>query len=153
MAKCFTVSARLWAPAIKQGEGYRLVTAMFLHGGLIHIGFNMMVLLDIGPVVEEVYGSARYLFLYTFTGIVGFILSAFTPFRPHPVLAIGASGAILGLIGIMIALTTRRGGASMQALAFPIGVLGGFYFRFWISDVGYRQLGARRRINFRFPVG
>lgn len=106
----------LWAPAIKQGEAYRLVTAMFLHGGLIHIGFNMMVLLDIGPVVEEVYGSARYLFLYTFTGIVGFILSAFTPFRPHPVLAIGASGAIMGILGLMIAITTKRGGAASQAL-------------------------------------
>ena len=68
----------LWAPAIQHGQAFRLVTAMFLHGGLIHIGFNMMVLMDIGPVVEEVYGSARYLFLYVFTGMAGFILSAFT---------------------------------------------------------------------------
>jgi rhomboid protease GluP len=105
----------LWTPAIEHGEAYRLVTAMFLHGGLIHIGFNMMVLMDIGPVVEEVYGSARFLFLYTAVGIGGYLLSAFTPFR-HPALAVGASGAILGLIGVMIALTTRRGGASMQAL-------------------------------------
>ena len=106
----------LWTPAIVHGEPYRLVTAMFLHGGLIHIGFNMMVLMDIGPVVEEVYGSARFLFLYTATGIIGYVLSAFTPFRSHLVLGVGASGAILGLIGLMIAITTRRGGASMQAL-------------------------------------
>ena len=59
-------------------EWYRLVTAMYLHGGLIHIGFNMMVLMDIGPVVEELYGSARFLFLYTATGIVGFLFSAFS---------------------------------------------------------------------------
>jgi len=46
-----------FGPSIYQGhEWYRLITAMFLHGGLIHIGFNMMVLLDIGPIVEEVYG-------------------------------------------------------------------------------------------------
>jgi rhomboid protease GluP len=106
----------LWTPAIIHGEAYRLVTAMFLHAGLIHIGFNMMVLMDIGPIVEEVYGSARYLFFYAFTGIVGFVLSAFTPFRPDPVLAIGASGAIMGVLGLMIAITTRRGGASAQAL-------------------------------------
>jgi len=106
----------LWAPAIVHGEPYRLVTAMFLHGGLIHIGFNMMVLMDIGPVVEEVYGSARFLFLYTTAGIAGYVFSAFTPFRSHPTLAVGASGAILGLIGVMIAITTRRGGSSMQAL-------------------------------------
>jgi rhomboid protease GluP len=105
----------LWAPAIVHGEPYRLVTAMFLHGGLIHIGFNMMVLMDIGPVVEEVYGSARYLFLYLVTGIAGYVLSAYAS-RLHPVPSVGASGAILGLIGLMIAITTRRGGATMQAL-------------------------------------
>jgi rhomboid protease GluP len=106
----------LWTPAITHGEWFRLVLPIFLHGGLLHIGFNMMVLLDIGPVVEEVYGSARYLFLYLATGVVGFLVSAFTPFRSHPALGIGASGAIMGLIGLMIAITSKRGGASMQAL-------------------------------------
>ena len=57
-------------------EWYRLVTACYLHGGLIHIGFNMMVLMDIGPVVEELYGSARFFFLYTVTGAAGFFFSA-----------------------------------------------------------------------------
>jgi len=92
-------------------QWFRLVTAMFLHGGLIHIGFNMMVLMDIGPVVEEVYGSARYLFLYTITGVTGFLLSAVTGHN-----SVGASGAILGMVGVMIAITTKRGGATMQAL-------------------------------------
>ena len=85
---------------------------MFLHGGLIHIGFNMMVLMDIGPVVEEVYGSARFLFLYTTTGIVGFFFSAYI--GRHP--AVGASAPILGLIGLMIAITTKRSGPNMQQL-------------------------------------
>ncbi|MDP9338288.1 MAG: rhomboid family intramembrane serine protease [Acidobacteriota bacterium] len=127
----------LWTPAIEHGEAYRLVTAMFLHGGLIHIGFNMMVLMDIGPVVEEVYGSARFLFLYTAVGVGGYILSAFTPFRPHPALAVGASGAILGLIGVMIALTTRRGGASMQALRSRLvsWVVSIFVFGFLMSGI------------------
>jgi rhomboid protease GluP len=92
-------------------EWYRLVTAMFLHGGLIHIGFNMMVLMDIGPVVEEVYGSARFLFLYIATGVTGFLLSAFSGHN-----SVGASAPILGLIGLMIAITTRRSGAHMQQL-------------------------------------
>jgi rhomboid protease GluP len=127
----------LWAPAIVHGEAYRLVTAMFLHAGLIHIGFNMMVLMDIGPVVEEVYGSARYLFLYTAAGITGYILSAFTPFRPHPALGVGASGAILGLIGVMIAITTKRGGSSMQALRSRLvsWVVSIFVFGFLVSGV------------------
>ena len=84
---------------------------MFLHGGLIHIGFNMMVLLDIGPMVEEVYGSARYLFLYLVMGIIGFLVSALAG---H--FSVGASGAILGIIGLLIAITTRRGGQQMKEL-------------------------------------
>jgi len=94
----------------RQNEWFRLITAMFLHGGLLHIGFNMMVLLDIGPIVEELYGSSRYLFVYILTGAAGFLLSVFH----HP--AVGASGALMGLIGIMIAVTTKRSGAAMQAL-------------------------------------
>lgn len=91
---------------------YRLLTAMYLHGGLIHIGFNMMVLLDIGPVVEEVYGTARYFFFYTVCGFCGSLLSA----RFSANASVGASGAILGLIGILIAITSRRSGAHMQQL-------------------------------------
>ena len=49
-------------------QPWRFVTAIFLHGGLLHIGFNMWVLMDIGPMVEELYGSARYLFLYRCDG-------------------------------------------------------------------------------------
>lgn len=90
-------------------QWYRLITAMFLHNGLIHIGFNMMVLLDIGPVVEELFGSARYLFIYIFTGVIGFAMSMFF----HP--ALGASGALMGLIGVLIAVTTKR--SSMEARA------------------------------------
>lgn len=92
-------------------QWFRLVTAMFLHGGLIHIGFNMMVLLDLGPIVEEVYGSARYFFFYIVMGIFSFVVSAV---MGH--FALGASGAILGLIGLLIAITTKRGGAQMREL-------------------------------------
>lgn len=91
---------------------WRLVTAMFLHGGLIHIGFNMMILMDIGPAVEEVYGSARYLFLYVATGMAGFVLSSWLGRG----VSVGASGAILGLIGLMIAITTKRSGGMMHDL-------------------------------------
>jgi rhomboid protease GluP len=114
-------------------QWYRLVTAMYLHGGLIHIGFNMMVLMDIGPVVEELYGSARYLFLYTATGGVGFLFSAYFGRRP----SLGASAPILGLIGLMIAVTTKRGGAQMQQLRSRLvsWVVSIFVFGFLMSGV------------------
>ncbi|HEY2117567.1 MAG TPA: rhomboid family intramembrane serine protease [Candidatus Acidoferrum sp.] len=116
-------------------QWWRLITASFLHGGLLHIGFNMMVLLDIGPIVEELYGSPRYLFLYILTGAAGFSLSVLH----HP--AVGASASLLGLIGVLIAVTTKRSGAAMQAMRsrliswvvsiFAIGFLAGGMIDNW----------------------
>ncbi|MGC1483932.1 MAG: rhomboid family intramembrane serine protease [Candidatus Acidiferrum sp.] len=92
-------------------EWWRVVTAMFLHGGLLHIGFNMMALMQLGPPIEELYGSARYLFIYVLTGAFGFLVSAgFGNF------SLGASGALLGLVGVMLAITTKRGGTQMREL-------------------------------------
>ena len=101
-----------FGPAIFGGhEWYRLITAQFLHGGLLHIGFNMMALMQLGPALEELYGSARYLFLYIVCGAVGFLLSAITG---H--FSLGASGAILGIVGAILAITYKRGGSYMQQL-------------------------------------
>ena len=92
-------------------QPWRFLTAIFLHAGLLHIGFNMWVLMDIGPMVEELYGSARYLFLYVFTGVVGYVLSSAVG---H--FSVGASGALLGLIGVLLAATTGRKNMAAQAL-------------------------------------
>jgi hypothetical protein len=92
-------------------EWWRVVTAMFLHGGLLHIGFNMMALMQLGPAIEELYGSGRYLFIYVFTGAFGFLVSAY-----FGNFSLGASGAILGLVGVMLAVTTKRGGSYMRDL-------------------------------------
>jgi rhomboid protease GluP len=92
-------------------QPWRYVMAVFLHGSLMHIGFNMWVLMDVGPLVEETYGSARYLFLYVITGIAGYILSSI---GGH--FSIGGSGALMGLIGALLALTMGRRNASLQML-------------------------------------
>src|SRR5260370_23291832 len=63
---------------LQDHQWWRVVTAMFLHGGLIHIGLNMMNLMQLGPALEELYGSARYFFLYVGTGAPGFVASPFT---------------------------------------------------------------------------
>jgi len=92
-------------------EPWRLVTAVFLHASLLHIGFNLWVLMDIGPVIEDLYGSARYFFVFVFTGAFGYVVSAaFGHF------SIGASGGLLGLIGLLLAITTRRSSAGMLML-------------------------------------
>jgi rhomboid protease GluP len=101
-----------FGPAIFYGhEWWRLITAMFLHAGLVHIGFNMMALMQLGPALEELYGSARYLFLYVVTGAFGYLVSAATG---H--FSLGASGALLGLVGLLLAITSKRGGSYMREI-------------------------------------
>jgi rhomboid protease GluP len=96
-------------------QPWRLVMAVFLHGSLMHIIFNMWVLMDIGPQIEELYGSARFFFIYVLTGIAGYILSSL---RGH--FSVGGSGALLGLIGVLLAITTGRKSAGMQMLRSQI---------------------------------
>jgi rhomboid protease GluP len=85
-------------------EWWRLITAGFLHGGLLHILMNSWVLFDLGAQVEETYGTSRYLVLYFVTTITGFLGSLFwAPMTP----SIGSSAGIFGLIGAMIALGVR----------------------------------------------
>jgi rhomboid protease GluP len=93
-------------------QPWRLVMAVFLHGSLMHIVFNMWVLMDIGPQLEELYGSARFIFIYVATGIAGYVLSS--SLSGHP--SMGGSGALLGLIGVLLAITTGRRSAGMQML-------------------------------------
>jgi len=99
-----------------QHEWYRFITAMFLHGGLIHIGFNMMALMQLGPALEELYGSSRYFFLFILTGAFGFLVSSFPYAFWYPNNSLGASGGLLGLVGAMLAITGKRGGAYMREL-------------------------------------
>jgi len=71
--------------------------------------------MDIGPQIEELYGSARFFFIYVLTGIAGYILSSL---RGH--FSVGGSGALLGLIGVLLAITTGRKSAGMQMLRSQI---------------------------------
>jgi rhomboid protease GluP len=93
-------------------QPWRFVMAIFLHGSLMHIGFNMWVLMDIGPQIEELYGSARYFFIYVVTGIGGYVVSSGIGGRP----SVGGSGALLGLIGVLLALTMGQQSAGMRML-------------------------------------
>ena len=101
-------------------EPWRFLSAVFLHASILHIAFNMWVLMDIGPMVEELYGSARCLFIFVVTGIGGYILSSFVHEFGYPVPSIGASGALLGLIGVLLAMTIGRRTAGMQTLRSAI---------------------------------
>ena len=91
--------------AILLGQWWRLITAGFLHGGLLHILMNSWVLFDLGANVEQFYGTSRMLVIYFVATITGFLASMFW----NPGLSVGASAGLLGLIGAMIAFgVTQR---------------------------------------------
>jgi len=91
---------------IVYNQWWRLVTAMFLHRDLLHIGMNMWCLVDLGPEVESLFSTTKFIVLYLVTGVVGFMLSLwFTPGG----YSVGASGAIMGLIGILIGASFHHG--------------------------------------------
>jgi len=86
------------------GQWWRLLTAGFLHGGLMHIGFNMWALMDVGRHAEETYGTRRMVVIYVAATLGGFALSML---RGTP-LTVGASAGLFGLIGAMIAVGMRE---------------------------------------------
>ncbi len=88
-----------YRPAMFLGQWWRLVTAGFLHGGLLHILMNSWVLFDLGAQVEEAYGSARLMVFYFLGTVAGFLASTWW----SPSVSVGASAGIFGLIGAMIA--------------------------------------------------
>ena len=89
-----------YGPYTLSGQWWRLVTYMFLHGGLMHIGFNMWCLWDLGQLCESLYGRWTYAAIYLITGVAGGLASV--GWNPM-VLSVGASGAIFGLAGALIA--------------------------------------------------
>ncbi|WP_432833340.1 rhomboid family intramembrane serine protease [Dactylosporangium sp. CA-092794] len=90
---------------VAAGEYYRLVTAMFLHFGLLHLALNMWVLWSVGRPLEASLGRVRYLALYLLAGIGGNVAAyAFT--SPNVINA-GASGAVFGLFGALIVVLRR----------------------------------------------
>jgi rhomboid protease GluP len=100
----FAFGAKFRAAIIGYGQWWRLVTAGFLHGGLLHIGMNSWVLFDLGAQVEDVYGASRLIVIYFLATVSGFLLSTFWT----TALSVGASAGIMGLIGAMIALGLRN---------------------------------------------
>ncbi len=87
------------------GEWWRLVTAGFLHGGLLHILFNSWALFDVGAMVDQIYGTSRMLVIYFMGNLCGYLLSSYWG---DLVPSVGASAAICGLVGAMIALGVRH---------------------------------------------
>jgi membrane associated rhomboid family serine protease len=96
----------LFGPAVADGEWWRLVTSGFLHGGLLHVGFNMYILWLLGQILEPALGPVRFAGLYLaslLAGSFGALVAA-----PHQ-LTVGASGAVFGLMAAAFVFQRARG--------------------------------------------
>ncbi|MBE82638.1 MAG: hypothetical protein CME21_08730 [Gemmatimonadetes bacterium] len=98
------------------GGWHTTITAIYLHGSLLHIFFNFMWIRQLGPEVGNLYGPARYFIIFTAGGVLGFVLSNLWPGVP----TLGASGAIFGLLAALIVYGRSRGGATAEMMTRQI---------------------------------
>lgn len=107
----------LLSPAlVADGDWWRLLAAAFLHGGAVHLVFNLMMLWSLGPALEQSLGSLRFTALYVASAVFGNVAVCLLYDPRQPVL--GASGAIFGLMGAAVALNMRSGRHAFAFLDF-----------------------------------
>jgi rhomboid protease GluP len=156
---------------VAQGESWRLISSVFLHSGIAHLGFNMLSLYFLGSFVEDAFGRGRFLALYLLSGVSGGL--AYLYFGDFNEAAVGASGAIFGLLGSVLGYALRRGTFSWQNplirqlvillalnlyLGFSIpnisntahlgGLAGGFVFGWLMAPTTF----SRKRLRSLSPV-
>jgi rhomboid protease GluP len=156
---------------VAQGEVWRLVSSMFLHSGFAHLALNMLSLYFLGSFIEEAFGRGRFLALYLLSGLSGGL--AYLYFGAFNGAAVGASGAIFGLLGGVLGYSLRRGTFSWRNplirqllillalnlyLGFSIanisntahigGLLGGIAFGWLVAPTVY----AQKRLRAFSPV-
>jgi membrane associated rhomboid family serine protease len=136
-------------PVFGFGRWWTVLSAGWLHGGLLHILFNMMVLRQFGPTTSEFYGSSRMAIIYTIAGATGFLASTFAGtlvFLPSILrgagFTVGASAGICGLAGALLYYGKRTGSrmVSEQIKSWLITI---FLFGFFIGGIdNWAHLGG-----------
>jgi membrane associated rhomboid family serine protease len=136
-------NALIYAPSLTLSQPWRMLTSIFIHESILHVGLNMYSLWLVGPALERMLGRVRYLALYLlagFGGSVGVLLLA-----PANEAVLGASGAIFGLFGAYFLIARRLGGNATQfliviVLNLVIGFIPGFGIA-WQAHVGGLAVG------------
>jgi membrane associated rhomboid family serine protease len=111
----------LYGPAVANGDWWRLITSAFLHGSLLHIGFNMYFLWFVGTAVEEALGRWRFVLVYFISGLAGSAGAlVYSPDKP----TVGASGALFGILGAALILERQRtyvlGGSALALIVINL---------------------------------
>jgi rhomboid protease GluP len=115
----FVLGASGGTPVFIYGRWWTILSASWLHGGALHILFNIMWIRQLGPVVADIFGAARMIIIYTIAGAAGFLLSSLTgyylagmPLIGYGNTILGASAPIFGLLGALVHYG-RRGGSTL----------------------------------------
>lgn len=106
-------------PLIDDGQWWRLITPMFLHIGWFHFAINMFALWSLGPLVERMYGSFRFLVIY----LVGGIIASTASYAFSDSISAGASGALFGLVGALLYFGLRDRSLFMKTLGPPLFIM------------------------------
>jgi rhomboid protease GluP len=126
----FLLGASGSIPVFELGRWWTVLSAAWLHGGLLHILFNMMWVRQLAPATADAYGPARMVIIYTASSVAGFLLSScvghFLPFLPRFLsgahFTVGASAPVFGLLGAIVHYGQRRGSSAVgrQALSYAL---------------------------------
>jgi rhomboid protease GluP len=149
----------LAAPLVVAGQWWRIATANFIHLGILHLGMNMLALLYLGKFVEYRLGSWRYLVAYLVAGLGSMATITYidTKWMTTPHITVGASGAIMGMLGVMGAIHLRgwrkakvaAAGRQFQAVLFSVG----FQLVFDITNGHTSIVGHFSGLTIGFLVG
>jgi rhomboid protease GluP len=117
----FMLGASGYQPVFTYGRWWTILSAGWLHAGVLHIFFNLLWIRQLGPATADIYGPGRMVIIYTIAGAAGFLLTALAayflwwmpiPFLRGSPLTVGASAPVFGLLGALV-YYGRRGGSSM----------------------------------------
>lgn len=154
-------------PVFMEHRWWTVLSAGWLHGGALHILFNLMGVRQLGPAVEDMYGGARMVIIYTLSSVTGFALSSFMaaylaiPYFSGGYYTLGASAPIFGLLGALV-YYGRRGGSSLirsQAMSYVVtmavfgllmpgidnaahlgGFIGGYVVGMWLDPLKQERM-------------
>jgi rhomboid protease GluP len=147
----FLLGASGATPVFEYGRWWTLLTAGWLHGGVLHIFFNVLWIRQLGPAVAEVYGPARMIIIYTFANIAGFALSSVAgeflwwmpiAFLRGANLTVGASAAIFGLLGAAVYYGRRSGNRHASQIGLQYALIMGVFGLIFQGVDNYAHAGG-----------
>ncbi|MBU6347195.1 MAG: rhomboid family intramembrane serine protease [Actinomycetales bacterium] len=162
LTQSYALRFAMWPQAVAQGEWYRVISATFLHAGILHIAFNMYALYILGPNLERMLGSRKFFSLYFLSALGGSTLGFW--FSDPNSSSIGASGAIFGLLTATIVIGRHMRADVTQLvvllvintiLGFSGGIdwrahLGGALTGALVATIFVRELIAMKSTRFSF---